>query len=210
MAELTRSIGSPIALGQAESLLVVRLKEGNEQAFAEVFHLYKNLVYNVALKLLSDKTEAMDITQEVFLTLYRTIHRFRGDFTLKTWLYRVTLNQAASRNRWWRRRLRHHTIPLSLELNREDGRGSIDLTCDRPSSDQRMFGGEIREALQKGLKRLPFPQRVVVILRDIQGLSYEEIAEVTGVRIGTVKSRIARGREMLRVLLRPYREGYHR
>ncbi len=99
MAELTSPIGSPIRFEQAESLLVVRLKEGNEQAFAEVFHLYKNLVYNVALKLLADKTEAMDITQEVFLTLYRTIHRFRGDSTLKTWLYRVTLNQAASRNR---------------------------------------------------------------------------------------------------------------
>ena len=210
MAELTRSISSGVGFEQAKSLLLVRLKEGNEQAFAEVFHLYKNLVYNLALKLLADKTEAMDITQEVFLILYRKIGYFRGDSTLKTWLYRVTVNQAASHNRWWRRRLRHPTVPLGLDLNGENSKAVVNLACDRPRADQEVFAMEIQEALQKSLKRLPFSQRAAVILRDVQGLSYEEIAATLGVQVGTVKSRIARGREMLRVLLRPYREGCHR
>lgn len=206
MAELTGSIASDVALQDGETLLVARLKEGDEAAFAEVFHLYKNLVYNLSWKMLADKAEAMDVTQEVFVTLYRKIDRFRGECTLKTWLYRVALNQAANRNRWWKRRLRHRTLSLGLALN---GHASAaELPCDGPGSDRRFFAVEIQEALQESLKCLPFEQRAAVIMRDVEGLSYEEIAEVMGVQMGTVKSRIARGREMLRKLLKPYREGY--
>lgn len=208
MAELTGSIPSRMGLEHPESLLVVRLKEGEEQAFSEVFQLYKNLVYNLALKILTDKTEAMDVTQEVFLTLYRKIGRFRRECALKTWLFRVTLNQAASRNRWWRRRLRDRTVSLSLDLN-EDGHRGVDLICNRPLSDRRVLAGEIQKALQEGLSRLPFVQRTAVILRDLQGLSYEEIAEVMSVQVGTVKSRISRGRATLRGYLKPYLGGCH-
>lgn len=206
MAELTGLLPSRVEFKNPESLLVVRLKEGDEQAFAEAFQLYKNLVYNLSLRVLTDKTEAMDVTQEVFLTLYRRIGRFREECSLKTWLFRVTLNQAASRNRWWRRRRRHRTVSLSLDLT-EDGYHAPDLVCSRPVSDRHVLAIEIQKALQEGLKRLPFGQRTAVILRDLEGLSYEEIAEVTGVRIGTVKSRIARGRSTLRGFLEPYLGG---
>jgi RNA polymerase sigma-70 factor (ECF subfamily) len=168
MGELTGSFGSRIGFQESEDL-VVRLREHDEQAFAEVFHLYKDLVYTLSVKLLSDKSEAMDVTQEVFLTLYRKISSFRGECSLKTWLYRVTLNQAANRNRWWR--------------------------------------VEIQKALQEALDALPFEQRAAVLLRDVQGLSYEEVAEVVGAEVGTVKSRIARGRERLKERLKAYREG---
>ena len=100
MAQLTTSIHSGIAMSQGEPL-VLRLKARDETAFEEVFELHKDMVYALATKLLTDKSEAYDVTQDVFLVLYRQIKRFRGECSLKTWLYRVTLNQAANRNRWW-------------------------------------------------------------------------------------------------------------
>ncbi len=182
--------------------MVDRLKEGDEQAFSEVFHLYKDLVYTLSCRLLSDKGEAMDVTQEVFLTLYRKIDKFRGECSLKTWLYRVTLNQAANRNRWWKRRFRERTLSLSLEPGGNET--PLELPADSPSPHRLVLSEELRQAIQEGLSRLPFDQRAVVALRDVEGLSYEEIAGVTGVQVGTVKSRLARGRERLRELLSAY------
>ncbi len=202
MGDLTRSIGD-VGLQEAESL-VVRLKEGEEQAFAEAFQLYKDMVYNLACKLLADKSDALDITQEVFLTLFRKIHRFRGECSLKTWLYRVTLNQAANRNRWWRRRLRHRTAPLTLGLERGDGMMAREPRSQDPSPQRLILSRETKEALEKGLEKLPPEQRAAIVLRDVQHLTYEEISRVTGAHVGTVKSRIARGRERLREILRAH------
>ncbi|MGH9340275.1 MAG: RNA polymerase sigma factor [Acidobacteriota bacterium] len=199
---MSGSISSGVAFGEAETL-VARLKEGDESAFSEAFELYKDLIFTVCSKLLAEKGEAMDVTQEVFLTLYRKIHYFRGECTLKTWLYRVTLNHIGNRNRWWRRRSRDRTQSLGLTVNGK----TIDVPCNRARPDGRFFSLEVQEALQKGLQDLPFDQRACVILRDVQGLTYEEIAQAMSVQIGTVKSRIARGRERLRELLRDYRPG---
>ncbi len=204
MGEFTTSIGSGVGFGSSEPL-VARLKEGDEQAFGEVFHLYKDLVYTLSCRLLSDKGEAMDVTQEVFLTLYRKIDQFRGECSLKTWLYRVTLNQAANRNRWWKRRFRERTLSLSLEPGGNET--PLELPANSPSPHRLVLSEELRRAIQKGLSQLPFDQRAVVALRDVEGLSYEEIAGVTGVQVGTVKSRLARGRERLRELLSAYQPG---
>ena len=206
MGELTGSLGSRIGFQEAEDL-IVRLRGHDEQAFSEVFYLYRDLVYTLSVKLLSDKTEALDVTQEVFLTLFRKIHTFRGECSLKTWLYRVTLNQAANRNRWWKRRFRHRTESLSLGLKEEGVAPVPDPVSDQPWPDRSLYSAEIQKALQDGLAELPFDQRTAVILRDVQGLSYEEVAEIVGAEIGTVKSRIARGRERLKERLKPYREG---
>jgi RNA polymerase sigma-70 factor (ECF subfamily) len=145
----------------------------------------------------------MDITQEVFFTLYRTIHRFRGECSLKTWLYRVTLNQVSNRNRWWKRRFQHRTISLSLN-GTSDRKKTVDLISDRPQPDRQLLSLEIRKALREGMDQLPFQQRAAVTLRDMHGLSYQEISGVLGIQIGTVKSRISRGRNRLRELLKPY------
>lgn len=208
MGELTDSIGSGVAFEETESL-VVRLKQGDEAAFAEAFDLYKDLVYTLAFKLLADKGEAMDVTQDVFLTLFRKIHSFRGECALKTWLYRVTLNQAANRNRWWKRRFRHKTIALSLEPS-GDGTPLQEPRSLEPGPDRHLLSRELDEALRRGLKALPFDQRAAVVLRDVEGLSYEEIAEIMGAQLGTVKSRISRGREHLRSLLAPFQKGVSR
>ena len=191
-----------IAFEEEESL-VLRLKEKDETAFAEAFQLYKDLIFNLCFNMLADKSEALDITQEVFLTLYRKVHRFRGKCSLKTWLYRVALNQVSNRNRWWRRRFRHRTISLSLN-GTSDEKKTVDLVSDRPQPDRLLLSLEVRKALREGMDQLPFEQRATVTLRDMHGSSYQEISDVLGVQVGTVKSRIARGRSRLRELLKPY------
>lgn len=205
MTELTRSISSTGALTESDQL-VLRLKEGDERAFVEAFHLYKDFVYTLAFKLLNDKAEAMDVTQEVFVTLFRKVGAFRGESQLKTWLYRVAINQATNRNRWWKRRFRHRTISLDLASRASLAKRPVFHSCG-PSPAAECYSRELREALQKSIQELPFDQRVAVVLRDVDGFTYEEIAELTGANIGTVKSRIARGREKLRTLLHPCWEG---
>ena len=205
MTELTQSISSNDALTQSDQL-VLRLKEGDERAFVEAYHLYKDFVYTLAFKLLNDKAEAMDITQEVFVTLFRKVAAFRGDSQLKTWLYRVAINQAANRNRWWKRRFRHRTVSLDLASRATMAiRPVFHSDCRSPAVE--CYSRELREALQKSIRELPFDQRVTVILRDVDGFTYEEISELTGANIGTVKSRISRAREKLRTLLHPYWKG---
>jgi len=208
MSELTHPISSRTEVREPEPLSV-RLAEGDETAFAEAFALYKDLIFGLARSVLVDKSEAMDLTQEVFLTLHRKIHLFRGESTLKTWLYRVTLNQASNRNRWWRRRLRHRTISLDLEAS-EVGVAALNPVSEEPLQDRKLLSREAYRVLQEGLGSLPARQRTAVILRDMHGLSYEEIAETVGARVGTVKSRIARGRERLREVLIPYWNGEHK
>jgi len=202
MGELTHSIHCRARFEEGESL-VLRLKEKDEAAFAEAFQLYKDLIFNLSFNMLADKSEAMDITQEVFLTLYRKIHRFREECSLKTWLYRIALNQVSNRNRWWRRRLQHRTISLSLN-GASDEKKTVDLISGRPQPDRRLLSLEVRKALRESMDQLPFEQRAAVTLRDMHGLSYQEISDVLGVHVGTVKSRIARGRSRLRELLQPY------
>ena len=203
MAELTSSIEARIGLHQTDSL-VERLKEGDERAFEEVFNLHKDMVYGLAVRLLADKAEGLDVSQEVFLTLFRKIHQFRGECTLKTWLYRVALNQAANRNRWWRRRRKDRTVSLGLSSRADEHYEDRDPSCPRPTPDREVYSLEVQAALNRCLTRLPFDQRVAVVLRDVEGLSYDEIATLQDSQLGTVKSRIARGRERLRQLLKPY------
>jgi len=205
MSELTRAFGSTDSLGESDQL-VYRLREGDEQAFVEAFHLYKDFIYTLAFKLLNDKTEAMDVTQEVFVTLFRKVGAFRGDSSLKTWLYRVAINQATNRNRWWKRRFQQRTLSLDLSSHNLLAKPAY-LKSYAASPAGECYSRELRQALQQSLQRLSFDQRVAVTLRDVEGLTYEEIAELTSANVGTVKSRIARGREKLRRLLRPYRKG---
>lgn len=204
MAELTRSIRPEASLGESDHLLV-RLKEGEDAAFGEVFQLYRDMVYNLASRLLVDKGDSLDVTQDVFLTLFRKVHSFRGDSSIKTWLYRVTVNQAAHRNRWWKRRSRDRTISLSISESVD--RSELQLPSRSPSPARSSHSSELRAALQRALENLPFEQRVAVILRDVEGLTYEEIGEITGSQAGTVKSRIARGRSQLRDRLLAFQGG---
>jgi RNA polymerase sigma-70 factor (ECF subfamily) len=202
---LSRSIGTEATFEETDRVLE-RLREGDEAAFSEVFHLYRDMVYTLAVKLLADKAESLDVTQEVFLTLFRKIHSFRGDCSLKTWLYRVAVNQAANRNRWWKRRQNHRFISLDLPHASSEQHPPPPRST-APSAERNYLSAQMRKALTRELQELPFDQRVAVVLRDVQGLSYEEIAEVTGATLGTVKSRIGRGRDRLRETLADFQGG---
>lgn len=186
-------------VGSDELALIQRCAAGDEDACTELVGAHQRMVYQLALHLLGDHNEALDLSQEVFLRVFRTIRAFRGQSALRTWIYRIVVNQASNRQRWWRRRRRAQQV--SFEQHVEDHGELPDLRrLDRPDV---VFGQkELAARIQRALGRLPFDQRTVVVLREIDGLSYEEIAFSLDVAVGTVKSRLARAREQLRGELR--------
>jgi RNA polymerase sigma-70 factor (ECF subfamily) len=157
------------------------------------------MVYQLSLHLLGDHNEALDLSQEVFLQVFRVLPRFRGQSSLRTWIYRIVVNQAKNRQRWWRRR--HRAAQVSLDEHIEHhGEFSSDGNGAQP--DRVFSQRELASRLKEALLTLPFDQRTAIVLREIDGLSYEEIAFSQGVAVGTVKSRLARAREILRAELR--------
>jgi len=151
------------------------------------------------LRILGDREEALDVSQEVFFAVYCKLQRFRGDSALKTWIYRIAINCATNRSRWWNRLRRRGTVSLDEHLNRDEGRTfSESLESGGRTPEQALMLQETRGCIQRSLLSLPVQQRVVIIMREIEGLSYEEIAELLQISLGTVKSRIARGREELK------------
>lgn len=182
-----------------EALLVQRCAVGDEDACAELVSQHQRMVYQLAVHLLGDREEALDLSQEVFLRVFRTIDRFRGHSALRTWLYRIVVNQARNRQRWWRRRRRADQVSLDEHLR---DHGDIAARHDLTAPDDVLNRKELARRIWIALDRLPFDQRTAIILRELEGLSYEEIGYSLGVAIGTVKSRLARARELLRAELK--------
>jgi RNA polymerase sigma-70 factor (ECF subfamily) len=175
------------------------LNSGIDLTFEELFERYSSMVYGLAFHILGDHEEALDVSQEVFLTIYRKMDTFRGESSLKTWIYSITARRAANRFRWWNRLRRRGTVSLEEHLTKSP---NSELFCNLKSGvqspEEALLSKEKRTRIERLLTALPLPQRMAVIMRDIEGLSYEEIAESLQVSLGTVKSRIARGREMLK------------
>ena len=182
----------------ADWLLVQQCAAGSEEACTRLVTDHQRMVYQLALHLLGDPQEAMDLSQEVFLRVFRTLPQFRGNSTLKTWIYRIVINQAANRRRWWRRR--HQSQQVALDAHTET-HGEIPETRQSAYPDRVLQEREVAREVWAALDRLPFDQRAVIVLREIDGLSYEEIADSLGVAVGTVKSRLARARRGLRAVL---------
>jgi len=172
---------------------------GDEAACSRLVTDHQRMVYQLSLHLLSDQQEALDLSQEVFLRVFRTLGQFRGQSALRTWIYRVVVTQASNRRRWWRRRQQSRQVALDEHVATHG-----DLPDQRPFTkpdqvaEQQQTARQVWEALDK----MPFDQRAIIVLREIDGLSYEEIATSLGVAVGTVKSRLARARQHLRELLR--------
>jgi RNA polymerase sigma-70 factor (ECF subfamily) len=173
--------------------LVQRHRYGDGEAFAEVYRDYEGTVYNLALRMAGDPFDAADLTQEVFLRVYRHLGKFRGRSSLKTWIFRVALNHC--RSRLGRRR------PPDLPLTLPDGDEPRPLPDPRRGPEERALAGDAARRVERALALLPIEFREAVVLRDLEEMSYEEIADVLDVRIGTVRSRIARGRQRLREAL---------
>jgi RNA polymerase sigma-70 factor, ECF subfamily len=182
-----------------EAALVQRCVAHDEDACTELVSEHQRMVYQLSLNLLGDHNEALDLSQEVFLRVFRTIHGFRGHSALRTWIYRIVVNQARNRQRWWRRRHRGQQVSLDDHLREY---GELPERNDTDSPDRLLGRKEMAARIRAALDTLPFEQRTALVLREIDGLSYEEIGYSLGVAVGTVKSRLARAREALRGQLR--------
>lgn len=181
-----------------EDALVTALSQGVEEAYEILIQRYQQPVYNLVYRLMSDPTDSSDVVQEVFLKVFRNIGAFRGNSSLKTWIYRIAVNEAYNHRRWFSRHQRQEVAlagdegaPSYADSLADPGRTPFDQAADR----------ETRELVEAALEKLNAKFRTVVVLRDIEDLSYEEIAAVLDVSLGTVKSRILRGRESLRKVL---------
>ena len=184
-------------IGVREAALVQRCAEGEETACAELVAEHQRMVVQLAMNLLGDRDEALDLSQEVFLRVFRTIHRFHGHSSLRTWIYRIVVNQARNRHRFWRRRHRGDQVSLDEHIA---AHGDV-MSAREATPEGLLAQKELALRLEHALGRLPFDQRTAIILREIDGLSYEEIAYSLDVTIGTVKSRLSRARHTLRLEL---------
>ena len=183
----------------ADWALVQQCAGGDETACSRLVTDHQRMVYQLSLHLLGDPQEALDLSQEVFLRVFRTLPQFRGQSTLRTWIYRIVVNQASNRQRWWRRRHRSQQVALD---DHAATHGEIAESRNFASPDRVMQQNETAHRVWGALDSLPFDQGAVIVLREIDGLSYDEIATSLGVAVGTVKSRLARARESLRDALR--------
>src|ERR1700735_2993176 len=183
-----------------ESELITELQAGSESAFDWLVTHYHSGVYNLVYGILSDSADAADVTQEVFLRAFRGIRDFRRSSSLKTWLYRISVRQALNHRRWcWR----HHRQQISIDAEEEGKHAALDLKDGEASPFERFEMHEVQSKVRHALAQVPEIFRGAVILRDLEDLSYEEVAEVLEVSVGTVKSRILRGRRDRREILAP-------
>jgi len=184
----------------AEEQFLERLRAGDAPAFNRLVEERHGDIYALLYRLTEDPEEARDLTQETFLQALRHLASFRGDADLRTWLYRIAVNQARNRWRWWKRRRRDRTVSLDAPVSEGvDSPLSAGLAGDEGLDPERQaLAREREQALHAALKSLSRPYREVIVLRDIEGLSYEEVATALDLNVGTVKSRLNRGRTELR------------
>ncbi len=203
LGELANAIG----VRSEEWAIVAALKAGSEEAYAWLIGEFQRPVYGLVYRVVSDPADAADTTQEVFLKVFRGMKHFNGESSLKTWIYRIALHEAANRRRWWFRHKAQETsiAPAESEdaMNADDAMRSA-LTDQHDSPFDNVAQREVRQRVDRELRRVAEPYRTTLILRDLEDMSYEEIAEVLQISLGTVKSRLTRGRQALRERLAPY------
>ena len=191
---------SAFTWGRDEAELVSELQAGSETAFDWLVTHYHAPVYNLILSMLGDTSDAADGTQEVFLKAFRGIRKFRHGSSLKTWLYRIAIREALNHKRWFKRHLQKN---VSIDAEVEEGHAAIEIEDLGATPFEQLASREIQVAVQQALQEVPDVFRSAVILRDLEDLSYEEVAEVLECSVGTVKSRILRGRRALKQVLEP-------
>lgn len=198
------NIASAITVRAEETSIVAELKAGSEEAYDWLIARYHQPIYSLVYRILTDPADAADATQEVFLKAFRGMKRFNGECSLKTWLYRIAIHEASNQRRWW---FRHKSKETSMERQDEDGNsfGLCDTLVDPGESPLEILAHEeVRTRVEQELKQVAEPYRTTLVLRDIEGLAYEEIAEVLQISLGTVKSRLIRGREALKKRLESF------
>ena len=198
------NLASALTLQSEEAALIAELRAGSEDAFAWLIERYHQPIYSLLARTVMDRADAADLTQEVFVKVFRGIGGFHGESTLRTWIYRIALREASNQRRWWARH-KQQEVAMETEIS-ECHTGSPVLLKDTlvdpgESPFERAAHEEERSWVEQALMQVPEPFRTTLILRDIEGFVYEEVAEMQGVNLGTVKSRLVRGRALLRGLL---------
>jgi RNA polymerase sigma-70 factor, ECF subfamily len=204
-ADLTMgNLASALSLRSEEAALIAELQAGSDEAFAWLINRYHQPIFSLLARMVHDRADAADLTQEVFVKVFRGVGRFHGESSLRTWIYRIALHEASNQRRWW---MRHklQEVPIEQEMAESDFGAPIklkEMLIDPAESPYEMAVHEQNRALvEVALGRVPEPFRTTLILRDIEGFVYEEVAEIQGVNLGTVKSRLVRGRALLRAIL---------
>jgi RNA polymerase sigma-70 factor, ECF subfamily len=204
LSDLASAIG---ARSQEEAAIVAELKAGSEAAYAWLIGEFQQPVYGLVYRIVNDPADASDTTQDVFLKVFRGMKQFHGESSLKTWIYRIALHEAANRRRWW---FRHKSKETSIEPVEAEGSGGGEMAMQTALTDHaespfdNVAHHEVQKRVEEELRQIAEPYRTTLILRDLEEMSYEEIAEVLEISLGTVKSRLTRGREALRQRLTPY------
>lgn len=188
--------------GQAESEFIERLRQGDADAFDTLVSRHSTDVFSFLVRITGDADEAGDLAQETFLSAIKAVNNFRGESAIKTWLFRIAINHARNRHRWWKRRGLGRSISTDEPIGDSNETAGDHIAGDGPSPEQMLLNRERERAVLKELAGLAEPFKEVLVLCDIEDLSYEEIATALDLNIGTVKSRIARGREQLRKRLK--------
>jgi RNA polymerase sigma-70 factor, ECF subfamily len=203
------NLASVVGIRPEESALVTQLQAGSEEAFAWLIATYHQPVYSLIARTIPCGSDAADITQEVFVKIYRGISGFHGDASLRTWIYRIALNEGLNQRRWWSRHRRQEVTIEAETGDSSEGQPLCikDTLIDSHESPYEMAEqSEMRDRVEAGLREIPEAFRAVVVLRDIEGFAYEEIAEILNLNLGTVKSRLMRGRAHLKAQLAPFAE----
>lgn len=201
------NLAGVIGVRPEEAEIVAELKAGSEEAFAWLIATYHQPIYSVIARTLQNPADAADITQDVFIKVFRGISGFHGESSLRTWMYRIALHEASNQRRWWSRHCRQEVTIETETGHSADGQPLCikDTLVDANDSPFDMAAhAEVRARVEAELREIAEPFRSVLVLRDIEGFAYEEVAEILNVNLGTIKSRLMRGRAQLKERLAPY------
>ena len=193
-----------LAVSAEELALIAALQAGSDDAFRQLIAQYSGPLYSLLLRSLADPADAGDVTQDVFIKVFRSIGGFHGDSSLRTWIYRIAMHEASNSRRWW---VRHKKAEITIDADTQDDDEGVNFSLRETLADRRESPFEnaqqaqLRSHVEDALREVPEGFRTVVILREIEGMTYDEIADILSIHMGTVKSRLLRGRAALRVAL---------
>ena len=198
------NLASALTYQSEEAALIAELRAGSEEAFAWLIARFHQPIYSLLARTVQDRADAADLTQEVFVKVFRGVGSFHGESSLRTWIYRIALHEASNQRRWWMRH-KQQEVPIEQDMMESESGQPVrlkEMLVDPSESPYEMAVHEETKArVEMALSQVPEPFRSTLILRDIEGFVYEEVAEMQGVNLGTVKSRLVRGRAALKAIL---------